>query len=146
MRVVVGLAGALLVVLMLSEFFVAFLLPRRVKRDPRIARGIYQAVWKPWRAVARRLRPIRADALLGYFGPLALLLELVLYPVAIHYKGSGFYSTDYGKRKAAKDGGDSGSSSGGDTAKTESKPAAPEKKAAAGGDTEAATSGSPGCR
>jgi putative FmdB family regulatory protein len=24
-------------------------------------------------------------------------LEIVLFPVAIHYKGSGFYSTDYGK-------------------------------------------------
>ena len=42
-------------------------------------------------------------------------VEIVLYPVAVHYKGSGFYSTDYGKQgKAAakKDGGDSGSSSG----------------------------------
>jgi len=41
-------------------------------------------------------------------------LELVLYPIAIHYKGSGFYSTDYGKKgKAAakKDGGEGGSSS-----------------------------------
>ncbi len=41
-------------------------------------------------------------------------VEKVLYPVAVHYKGSGFYSTDYGKggRKAAatKDG-DSGASS-----------------------------------
>ncbi len=41
-------------------------------------------------------------------------VEKVLYPVAVHYKGSGFYSTDYGKggRKAAatKDG-DSSSSS-----------------------------------
>ena len=27
-------------------------------------------------------------------------VELVLYPVAIHYKGSGFYTTDYGKGKA----------------------------------------------
>jgi putative FmdB family regulatory protein len=31
----------------------------------------------------------------------------VLYPVAVHFKGSGFYSTDYGrgsrKRDAAKD-------------------------------------------
>jgi putative FmdB family regulatory protein len=26
-------------------------------------------------------------------------LEIVLFPVAIHYKGSGFYSTDYGKGK-----------------------------------------------
>ncbi len=59
-------------------------------------------------------------------------VELVLYPVAIHYKGSGFYTTDYGKGKK-KDGGDSGSSpSGGDGGKTESKPA--EKKAAASGD------------
>ena len=42
-------------------------------------------------------------------------VEIVLYPVAVHYKGSGFYSTDYGKKgKAAakKDGGESGSSSG----------------------------------
>jgi len=42
-------------------------------------------------------------------------LEIVLYPVAVHYKGSGFYSTDYGKKgKAAakKDGGESSSSSG----------------------------------
>ena len=42
-------------------------------------------------------------------------VEIVLYPVAVHYKGSGFYSTDYGKKgnaAAKKDGGDSGSSSG----------------------------------
>ena len=30
-------------------------------------------------------------------------LELVLYPIAIHYKGSGFYSTDYGKGAQKKD-------------------------------------------
>ena len=30
-------------------------------------------------------------------------LELVLYPVAIHYKGSGFYSTDYGSRKRSRE-------------------------------------------
>jgi putative FmdB family regulatory protein len=33
-------------------------------------------------------------------------VERVLYPVAVHFKGSGFYSTDYGKgsRKQSKDG------------------------------------------
>jgi putative FmdB family regulatory protein len=34
-------------------------------------------------------------------------VERVLYPVAVHFKGSGFYSTDYGrggKKKDAKDG------------------------------------------
>jgi putative FmdB family regulatory protein len=61
-------------------------------------------------------------------------LELVLYPIAIHYKGSGFYSTDYGKGgKAAKkdDGGGSGSSSGdsssGDSKKSDAKPAGDSK-------------------
>jgi putative FmdB family regulatory protein len=27
--------------------------------------------------------------------------ERVLHPVAVHFKGSGFYTTDYGKKKAA---------------------------------------------
>ena len=46
-------------------------------------------------------------------------VELVLYPVAIHYKGSGFYSTDYGKgKRAAASSGDSGSS---DSSKSDTK-------------------------
>ena len=62
-------------------------------------------------------------------------LEIVLHPVAVHFKGSGFYSTDYGRggRKAAKDSGSGDSSSGSDSASsgadsTESKPS--DKKAA----------------
>jgi putative FmdB family regulatory protein len=63
-------------------------------------------------------------------------VELVLYPVAIHYKGSGFYTTDYGKGKAAKKDGEGGGSSGGEGgAKSDSKPAEKsEKKTPAGGD------------
>jgi putative FmdB family regulatory protein len=39
-------------------------------------------------------------------------LERVLHPVAVHYKGSGFYSTDYGRgsRKSGKDSASSDSS------------------------------------
>jgi putative FmdB family regulatory protein len=48
-------------------------------------------------------------------------IELVLYPVAIHYKGSGFYTTDYGKGKAAK--AEGGSDSKGSESKSDSKPA-----------------------
>ena len=48
-------------------------------------------------------------------------LEVVLHPVAVHFKGSGFYSTDYGrggkrKRDESKDG-----------AKAETKDSKPEK-------------------
>jgi putative FmdB family regulatory protein len=54
-------------------------------------------------------------------------VQTVLYPVAVHFKGSGFYSTDYGRgsRKQAKD--EAAPSSDGDK-KPEGKPE--EKKAA----------------
>jgi hypothetical protein len=78
-RVVLGIVGTLLILLMLSEFFVAFLLPRRVRRDPRIAQGVYQAVWVPWRWLAHRVRPVAGDTMLGFFGPFALVLELVVW-------------------------------------------------------------------
>ena len=61
-------------------------------------------------------------------------LQRVLHPVAVHYKGSGFYSTDYGRKSKGqpKDGGSSesstsspseGSSSGGDKGGETKKPA-----------------------
>jgi putative FmdB family regulatory protein len=36
--------------------------------------------------------------------------ERVLHPVAVHFKGSGFYNTDYGKKKAPANGGSSSES------------------------------------
>jgi putative FmdB family regulatory protein len=56
-------------------------------------------------------------------------VEKLLFPVAVHFKGSGFYSTDYGRagRKAAiKEGSDS---SGGE--KTSAEKSTSEKKPAA---------------
>jgi putative FmdB family regulatory protein len=37
-------------------------------------------------------------------------VEKLLFPVAVHFKGSGFYSTDYGSRRAKAKDGDSPSS------------------------------------
>ena len=45
--------------------------------------------------------------------------ERVLHPVAVHFKGSGFYNTDYGKKKKAGANGSSSDGSG------ESKPSEP---------------------
>ena len=60
-------------------------------------------------------------------------VEKVLYPVSVHFKGSGFYSTDYGRGSRKRD----GSGEGDGAAKTDDKKAdksdkKPEKKAAAG--------------
>jgi putative FmdB family regulatory protein len=57
-------------------------------------------------------------------------LQRVLHPVAVHYKGSGFYSTDYGRKgRKAPESGESGSGSGSDGSSGESSTKT-EKKAA----------------
>jgi hypothetical protein len=83
LRVIAGVLGAGLVLLMLAEFFVTFLLPRRVKRDPRIARQLYSTLWRPWRSLAGRLSRTTADTLLGLFGPLGLLMLLGLWTLGL---------------------------------------------------------------
>jgi putative FmdB family regulatory protein len=50
-------------------------------------------------------------------------VERVLYPVAVHFKGSGFYTTDYGRGKRSK-----GDEKDKDGAKPETKESKPEKK------------------
>src|SRR6201997_1489479 len=59
-------------------------------------------------------------------------IERVFHPIAVHFKGSGFYNTDYGTRKRAREQKDSSSSKESSASsteasksesKTESKPA-----------------------
>jgi putative FmdB family regulatory protein len=59
-------------------------------------------------------------------------VERVLFAPSIHYKGSGFYSTDHGKGKKAKDG------------KAEGAAATSEKKKDTGGDAKKASSSASG--
>ncbi len=82
-RVLVGVLGGVLVALMLLEIFLAFLLPRRVKRDPRIVRWVFDYGWRPWRALARRLPQQAGDTMLGIYGPFGLLLNLALWVLAM---------------------------------------------------------------
>jgi len=83
MRVAVGVLGGAIVALMLVEIFLTFLLPRRVRRDPRIVRSVFAYAWRPWRALARRLPAQAADTLLGSYGPMGVLLNLVLWAAAM---------------------------------------------------------------
>jgi putative FmdB family regulatory protein len=54
-------------------------------------------------------------------------VQRVFHPVAVHFKGSGFYTTDYGSQsKAAVESGDGGDSKGSDSSEKK-----PEKKAEA---------------
>jgi putative FmdB family regulatory protein len=54
-------------------------------------------------------------------------VQRVFHPVAVHFKGSGFYTTDYGRKKSSGSGGGGGSgessssSDGGSSSKDDSK-------------------------
>jgi putative FmdB family regulatory protein len=70
--------------------------------------------------------------------------ERVLHPVAVHFKGSGFYNTDYGKKKGAGNGAavsSEGESKGSEPGSSDSKKPADSKSSSSGDKAKAASSG-----
>src|SRR5262249_54121676 len=101
LRVIVAILSVALIALMLAEFFITFLLPRRVKRDPRIARRYFTLVWGPWRAAASRMPKERADTMLGIFGPLGLLFVLAFLAGGVIVGFAGLHWADRSNLGAA---------------------------------------------
>jgi putative FmdB family regulatory protein len=68
----------------------------------------------------------------------------VLHPVAVHFKGSGFYNTDYGKKKGAANGAGSsaegGESKGSDSGSSDSGSSDSKKSESKSGDSKPAPS------
>lgn len=80
MLIAVGVLGALVVAIVLWDAFEAIILPRRVVRRIRLTRIFFVATWFIWSGIARHIhRPKRRDALLAYYGPLSLLMLLVIW-------------------------------------------------------------------
>jgi predicted nucleic acid-binding Zn ribbon protein len=57
-------------------------------------------------------------------------VERVLYPVAVHFKGSGFYSTDYGRGSRKREAGEGDAKPSSDGKGDAKPPASSEKKPA----------------
>ena len=66
-------------------------------------------------------------------------VQRVFHPVAVHFKGSGFYTTDYGGSR----GGGSSDSKGGDSSSSDSKPASKEPAKAESSSSSSSRRGSP---
>ncbi len=71
-------------------------------------------------------------------------VERVFHPIAVHFKGSGFYTTDYAKKAKAGAGkdGDSSDSGGSDSGSSESSSSSETKSSSNGGDKAKSGSGS----
>ena len=68
-------------------------------------------------------------------------VQRVFHPVAVHFKGSGFYNTDYGKKKAGASSSDSGSKSDGKpAASSDSKSPSDSKSSSSSGGSSSSSS------
>ena len=103
MSVVVAAASVALIVLVLWDAFEAVLLPRRVTRPLRLSQFYYVQSWKPWAALARRMRPgKRRNAFLSLFGPLSVLVLIGVWAAGLitgfallHWSlGTGMHGAD----------------------------------------------------
>lgn len=81
MRLLAGVAGAVLLATVLWDAFETIILPRRVSGRIRLTRLFYRSTWMPWRAAARALSGRKRDVFLSVFGPLSLIILLALWAV-----------------------------------------------------------------
>jgi len=77
-------AGVAIFLIVLWDAFEAIILPRRVTRKFRLTRVFFKVTWGTWRTIvclipARKTR----EALLGFFGPLSLLLLVAVWAVGL---------------------------------------------------------------
>ena len=93
MRIIVGILGLLILLIVLWEAFETVVLPRRVTRKFRLTRLFYRATWLPWSAVASRIRAEkRRETFLSFYGPLSLLFLIGVWAAGLIF---GFALLDW---------------------------------------------------
>src|SRR5580698_6879512 len=84
MRIVILLAGVACLLAMLLDAFKTIILPRRATGRFRITRIFYVLTWNPWAFVTQRLRdPRKREAVFSYYGPLSLILLLIVWAIGM---------------------------------------------------------------
>ena len=80
MRIAAFIAGVICLFVVLFDAFQTIILPRRAIGRFRLTRIFYISTWRPWVFFARRLRhPRKRETVLSYYGPLSLILLLVVW-------------------------------------------------------------------
>jgi hypothetical protein len=78
------IAGVAVFLIVLWDAFEAIILPRRVTRKFRIARFFYRVTWSAWKLSMGLIRsPKRREAMLGFYGPLSLLVLVGVWAVGL---------------------------------------------------------------
>jgi voltage-gated potassium channel Kch len=80
MRIVAIVVSLLIIFGTLQDGFETVILPRKVSRRFRLSNMFYYSTWIGWSAIARKMRAgNRREYYLGYFGPLSLLMLLIVW-------------------------------------------------------------------
>lgn len=83
-RIITGIAGCVLIVIILWDAFETIILPRRVARKVRLTRLLYMSSWAVLSKVVRGMRPGKTrERYLGFFGPLSLVLLLCAWGIGL---------------------------------------------------------------
>ena len=84
MRIVAIIVSIVLLFVVLQDSFESIVLPRRVSGRFKLSRMFYTSAWLLWSAPARKMRQgNRRELYLSYFGPLSLIILLVLWASAL---------------------------------------------------------------
>lgn len=84
MRAAAGILGLALMAIILWDGFEVIILPRRVVRRVRLSRVFYRSTWFFWSHLARRVRSAkRRERYLSFYGPLSLLLLIVVWAAGL---------------------------------------------------------------
>lgn len=80
LRILAVIFGIVLIIAILQDSFESIVLPRRVSRRFRLSRLFYLSAWALCSSIARKMRQgNRREFYLSYFGPLSLILLLILW-------------------------------------------------------------------
>jgi hypothetical protein len=89
-----GIAGFLLVLIVLWEAFESIVLPRRVVRRFRLTRLYYRSTWAPWKFVAKKIKGLRLrETYLSVYGPLSVLCLFVVWATLLVFGFAFLYGS-----------------------------------------------------
>ena len=84
MNILLGAIGVALILVVLGDAFETIVLPRRVTRSISLARLFYQYTWLSWSGAVRSIfSRKRQETFLSWYGPLSLLLLLILWATCL---------------------------------------------------------------
>jgi hypothetical protein len=84
LHIAVGIIGLAFILIILQDAFETIILPRRVTRSFRLARAFYIVTWQVVTSIAHKIESLdRREYFLSYFGPLSLILLLVVWAVGL---------------------------------------------------------------